>query len=33
VVIDPILRDRFPDPASVNRALRAYLEHERSRSR
>lgn len=25
VVIDPDLRDRFPDSASVNRALRAYL--------
>ena len=25
VVIDPDLRDHFPDSASVNRALRAYL--------
>jgi hypothetical protein len=30
VVIDPDLRDRFPDSASVNRALRAYLRHEES---
>jgi hypothetical protein len=33
VVIDPDLRDRFPDSASVNRALRAYLDLEGSRSR
>jgi hypothetical protein len=33
VVIDPDLRDRFPDSASVNRALRAYLEQQGSQSR
>jgi hypothetical protein len=27
VMIDPDLRDRFPDSASVNRALRAALTH------
>lgn len=33
VVIDPDLRDRVPDSASVNRALRAYLQQEGARSR
>ncbi|MBL8224265.1 MAG: hypothetical protein JNM50_02955 [Chromatiales bacterium] len=29
VVINPDLRDRLPDSASVNRALRAYLRRTR----
>lgn len=29
VLIDPDLQDQFPDSASVNRALREYLEYRR----
>jgi hypothetical protein len=33
VLIDPDLRDRFPDSASVNQALRAYLRQSQSAPR
>jgi hypothetical protein len=33
VVIDPDLRELFPDSASVNKALRAYIEQRKHNPR
>lgn len=33
VVIDPDLRELFPDSASVNKALRAYIEQRKQHRR